>query len=120
MVAEGVLPQTILEDFPDGLEVEVTSEGLGEFGLDLGIDPEAVRAVYRHLAEAGKVPESGVVDGAALEQVALEVMEGEEEAPPRTFGPESLDRISGIEERQLPEPEMTDGEEPTSFLRELR
>ena len=119
MVEEDLMPESILEDFPDGLEVEVTPEAINELGLDLGLSPEAVRAVYAHLSERGQVPQSGVVDGAALEQAARAMVESDEEAPPPMFTPEFLERASRIGERELPEPEMTDGEEATTFLRRL-
>jgi hypothetical protein len=120
MVEEGLLPQAVLEDFPRGLEVEVTPESINELGLDLGTNPEAVRAVYAHLSDRGQVPDSGMVDAAALEQATREIVESDEEAPPPMFTPEFLERASRLGERELPEPEMTDGEEPTTFLRRIR
>jgi hypothetical protein len=121
MVEAGHLPEAVLEDFPRGLEVEVTSQGFEEMGIDLGINPEAISTLYGYLSERGKVPDSGVVDGAALEHTAREILESVEEpdtnAP--TFTPEFLETVRGIGQRRLPEPEMTDGEEPTLFLRRL-
>jgi hypothetical protein len=121
MVEEGRLPEAVLADFPRGLEVEVTSQGFEHLQIDLGIDPEAISTLYRYLSERGKVPDSGVVDGAALEHTAREILEGVEEPDTKagTFTPEFLETRRGIAQRRLPEPEMTDGEEPMLFLRRL-
>jgi hypothetical protein len=119
MVEQNLLPPSVLEEYPDGAEVEVTQAGFAELGIDLGISPEALRAVYGHLLDRGEVPPSGLVDGAALEQVAREAPEIEEETGPAPFSPEALERIPRLTERELPEPEMTEGEEAETFLRDL-
>jgi hypothetical protein len=119
MVEENLLPPPVLEEYPDGAEVEVTPSGFEELGIDLGVSPEALRAVYGHLLERGEVPPSGLVDGAILEEVAREVGEPDEETGPVPFSPELLERIPPLTDRELPEPEMTEGEEAETFLRDL-
>ena len=107
MAEENLLPPSVLEDYPDGVEVEVTPSGFDELGLDLGVSPDTIKALYGQLAERGQVPQSGLVDGAALERAAREVVATEADAGPPRFAPDSL------------EPEMSDGEEAQTFLRGL-
>jgi hypothetical protein len=107
MAGEGLVAPSVLDEYPDGVEVEVTSSGFGELGLDLGVSPETIRAVYGQLAERGQVPQSGLVDGAALERAAREMVAAEADVGPPRFSPESL------------EPEMSDGEDAQTFLRSL-
>jgi hypothetical protein len=107
MAEENLLPPSVLEDYPDGVEVEVTPSGFDELGLDLGVSPDTIKALYGQLAERGQVPQSGLVDGAALERAAREVVTTEADAGPPRFTPDSL------------EPEMSDGEEAQTFLRGL-
>jgi len=119
MVEDDLLPPSVLEDYPDGAEVEVTPSGFDELGLDLGVSPETISAVYGQLAERGEVPQSGLVDGAALESAArqMETIEAGE-GPPR-FSPESLERLPDLADRASLEPEMSDGEDAETFLRDL-
>ncbi len=119
MVEEDLLPRTVLEEYPDGAEVEVTRAGFDELGIDLGVSPEALTAVYAHALERGEVPPSGMVDGASLERVAREVPEIDVATGPPRIRPEALERIPPLTERELPEPEMTEGEEAETFLRDL-
>ena len=119
MVEEDLLPASVLDEYPDGAEVEVTPAGFEELGIDLGVSPEALTAVYGHLLERGEVPPSGLVDGAALERIAREAPQAAEETGPAPFSPEALERIPRLTERELPEPEMTEGEEAEIFLRDL-
>ena len=55
---EGRIARDILDDYPGGLEIEVTDSAFEALGLDLGISAEAIRRAYAHL------PEPEVVDGA--------------------------------------------------------
>jgi len=119
MAEDDLLPPSVLEDYPDGVEVEVTPSGFDELGLDLGVSPETIKALYGQLAERGQVPPSGLVDGAALERAAREVVATEADAGPPRFTPESLERLSRLANRASLEPEMSDGEEAQTFLRGL-
>ena len=103
MIEEDLIPEEVLEEYPDGAEVEVSPAGFDELGIDLGVSPEVISATYEQLLEAGHVPDSGLVDGATLERVARE----------------ALERVSPLPDQGLPEPEMTDGEEAETFLRDL-
>lgn len=119
MAEEGLLPPSVLDEYPDGLEVEVTPSGFDELGLDLGASPETITALYRQLAERGQVPRSGLVDGAALERAAREMVTIEEDAGPPRFTGESLERLSHLADRESLEPDMSDGEEAQAFLQSL-
>ena len=119
MVEEDRISEAVLDEYPDGAEVEVTPAGFQELGIDLGISPEVISATYEELKEAGQLPESGLVDGATLERVAQEITyTGDDVGPPR-ITPEVLERVSPLTDEGLPEPEMTDGEEAETFLRDL-
>jgi hypothetical protein len=119
MAEDDLLPPSVLEDYPDGLEVEVTPSGFDELGLDLGVSPETIKALYGQLADRGQVPTSGLVDGAALERAAREMVDTDAGAGPPRFTPESLERLSRLADRASLEPEMSDGEEAQTFLRGL-
>ena len=119
MVEEDLIPEEVLEEYPDGAEVEVTPAGFDELGIDLGVSPEVISATYEQLLEAGHVPESGLVDGATLERVAREIVDTDDDAGPPRITPEALERVSPLPDQVLPEPEMTDGEEAETFLRDL-
>ncbi len=119
MVQEDLLPPSVLEDFPRGMEVEVSPAGFEELGIDVGISPEAISATYGLLAETGKVSKSGLADGAALEGVARGIADTDDTPGPPRFTLEALDRVSPPTDRGVPEPEMADGEEAQTFLRRL-
>jgi len=119
MAEDDLLPPSVLEDYPDGVEVEVTASGFDELGLDLGVSPETIGALYRLLAERGQVPPSGLVDGATLENEAREMVTIEAAAGPPRFAPESLERLPHLADSASLEPEMSDGEEAQAFLQSL-
>jgi hypothetical protein len=119
MVEDDLISEAVLEEYPDGAEVEVTPAGFQELNLDLGISPEIISATYEELMEQGQVPESGLVDGATLERVARELVDAGDDAELPPVTPEALERVSPLTDQGLPEPEMTDGEEAETFLRDL-
>jgi hypothetical protein len=119
MIEEDLIPEEVLAEYPDGAEVEVTAAGFQELGIDLGISPEVISATYEELMEEGQVPESGLVDGATLERVAQEIVDTTDDVGPPRITPEVLERVSPLTVEGLPEPEMTDGEEAETFLRDL-
>lgn len=112
MVQDGHIAQDVLDDYPDGLEFEVSKSAFNEFQIDLGISAEALSETYAELLAQGVLPESGRVDGASLERVAHER---------ERSGPEALTKgvpkdVEGSIRRKLPEPEMTDGEDPMTVM----
>ena len=119
MVQEDLLPPSVLEDFPRGMEVEVSPSGFEELGIDVGVSPAAIRATYGLLAETGKVSKSGLADGAALEGVVRGIVDTDDSPGPPRFTLKALNRVSPLTDRGLPEPEMTDGDEAETFLRRL-
>ena len=113
MVRFGQITPDVLEDYPDGLEIEVSQAAFDEFEVDLGVSPEAIKEAYAYHREQGKIPESGSVGGAALESAAQEPMRGGEEAIAKG-GP--LLRGEG----GFPEPKMTEGEDPRTVMLGLK
>jgi hypothetical protein len=113
LAGEGRLAPETLEDYPEGLELEVSSAAFEELGLDLGLSPEEIKGAYAGLRQAGALPQSGMVDGARLEAEArgLAAVPGDFEAlgAPLPFS-------SGT---PLPEPEMTDGEDARTVMQRL-
>jgi hypothetical protein len=110
---EGRVAPEALEDYPEGLELEVSPAAFEELGLDLGLSPEEIKGVYAGLRQVGALPASGMVDGARLETEArgLAAVPGDFEAlgAPLSFS-------SG---KPLPEPEMTDGEDARTVMQRL-
>jgi hypothetical protein len=102
MVQEGQAPASMLEDYPDGLEVEVTEADFEEFGIRLEVTPTQIKRAYVKLLVDKSLPSSGMVDGMSLEAMALGVY-----MPSFSAG------------RAFPEPEMTDGDDPMTVLRRL-
>ena len=113
MAQFGQITPDILEDYPDGLEIEVSQAAFDEFEIDLGVSPAAIKEAYAYHREQGDIPKSGSVDGAALESAAQEPMRGGEEAIAKG-GP--LLRWGG----KFPEPEMTEGEDPRTVMLGLK
>jgi hypothetical protein len=103
----------VLEDYPGGLELEVSPAAFEEVGLDLGPSPAAIKGAYAGLREAGALPPSGMVDGATLESEAqgLAALPDHFAAPrvPLPFAPGET----------LPEPEMTEGEDARTVMQRL-
>lgn len=121
MVQDGHAPPEILDDYPDGLEVEVSTSAFSELDIDIGVSPEAIQEAYARFQTEGQLPPSGIVDGASLENEALGAFakgvlgfepvrsaEGMMSKSPSTLG------------QALPEPEMTDGEDPRTVMLGLK
>ena len=102
MVQEGQAPAQHLEDYPDGLEVEVTEEVFEEFGIKLDVTPTQLKRAYIKLLVDKRLPASGMVEGMALEAMAM-----------GSFMP------SFGAGRTFPEPEMTDGDDPMETLKRI-
>ncbi len=115
MVQDGRIVPNVFDDYPYGLELEVSRSAFNELHVDLGVSPEALREAYAELLEQGLLPESGRVDGASLERVAQE-MERSGPGAPKRGETGSVKRSIG---RKLPEPKMTDGEDPMTAMLKL-
>jgi hypothetical protein len=103
MVVENQIPAQHLQDYPDGLEVEVTESAFEEFSIHLDVTPTQLKRAYIKLLVEKKLPPSGMVEGMALEAMAL-----------GGFMPSF-----GVG-RAFPEPEMTEGDDPMEVLRCLQ
>jgi len=115
LIQDGCIPQYILDDYPDGLEVEVSTPGFNEFQIDLGVSPEAIKHAYAELAARRLLPPSGTVSGAQLESIARNI----DERTLTVLSRGSMDvSIESIGEK-LPEPAMTEGEDAMVVMREL-
>jgi hypothetical protein len=115
LAQEGRIPRDVLADYPDGLEVEVSTPGFGEFQIDLGVGPEAIKQAYAELAARGLLPSSGAVAGSYLEGIARSIEGGAPELARR-----SADVAIGPAGERLPEPAMTEGEDATVVMRDLQ
>jgi hypothetical protein len=104
---EGRIARDILDDYPGGLEIEVTASAFEEVGLDLGASPEAIRQAYADLTEPG------VVDGAWLEERAIAAESG-----PLAFGI-GPDFASFVSDEAVPKPRMSDGQDARSVMQDL-
>lgn len=156
MKAAGKAPEQVLEDYPYGLELEVSNEAFQEYGIKLGCDAGELVAAYRKLLKAKRLPDSLVIDGASLEAMTkqrkprktrplpgysmnddplVEIMAKKGKTPgkkTRSMSPsfaefeESVfflsedDVIRGLKPGKLPEPEMTDGDDPHTLMRDLK
>ena len=73
MVRNGHAGQDVLEDYPRGLEIEVSEEVLKDAGIDLEIGPENIREAYALLREQGSLDKSGYVRASDLEDFAKDI-----------------------------------------------
>jgi hypothetical protein len=112
LASQGRVRPDIVDDYVNGLEVEVTRQGFEEFGLDLDVSPDSLREAYARMREADGLPESGIVVADQLEAVAKEA------SRPVSFGlapaPPLLERVE-----KLPEPEWTEGDDARAVMRQL-
>lgn len=102
MVEKGEAPADLLDDYPDGLEVEVTEAEFAEFRIKLDAEPVAICQAYLDLLKDGQLPTSGMVDARNLESAAL-----------------GTAMVSFSMGSKLPEPEMSDGEDVNTLLKGL-
>lgn len=109
--------------YPQGIEIELSDEGLQEYGIDLGAGPEQLRQAYLGLNAAGVLPESGMVELDTLQGILAEEPDGPQlELAAAEAGAvdyvESLDR-RGLLGKLRAGPPMTAGQEPTDVYRRL-
>lgn len=115
MVDDELIAQDVLDYYPDGLEIEVSTSEFDDFAIDLDVSPEAIRAAYEHYREREQLPDSGIMDGATLESAARGMAETDPTASEQ-FDPST---VLDPNTQKLPEPEMTDGEDAMTFLSKL-
>jgi len=111
MVRDGRIPQDLADDYPGGVEVEVSTSAFAEFGVDLGITPENIAKTYKVLRTRGGLPKSGVVDGASLESTVQRIVRVGWDAAP---GP--MPTALGL---RLSEPDWTDGDDAVTVMSNL-
>jgi len=116
MVQDGLIAPYVVDDYPDGFEIDVSTSEFEEFEIDLGVSPEAITAAYVHYREREQLPDSGMMDGATLESAAR----GMAETDPTVSGQFDPSTVLDPNTQKLPEPEMTDGEDAMTFLRKLQ
>ncbi len=107
MINRGDAPSDIIEDFPSGLEIEVSAEALDEYEIKLGLPPESICRAYSYFMDRGSVDKSGLVDGASLEKLLKQALSI------RTGGnlEENLEQVFSRADI-LPKPGMSDGSDP--------
>lgn len=110
LIAQGRIRPDVLELHPSGLEVEVSPQGLAQYGLDLGVPPEALRKVYVALRAQGRLPASGMAKAAGLESLAQEAA---------STAADASDALAVRPGDRLPEPQMTDGADARSVMQRL-
>jgi hypothetical protein len=115
LIQEGRIPQYVRDDYPDGLELDVSGPGFDEFQVDLGVSPEALKEAYARLRTRARLPQSGTVAGATLELIAGGI-EQRGNAGIRDLQPRGVDEPITPE---LPEPAMTEGEDAMLVMRGL-
>ncbi len=107
MIIRGDAPDDIIDDFPSGLEMEVSAEALDEYEIKLGFSPELICRAYSYFMDRGSVDKSGLVDGASLERILKQALA----VRPGSNLEENLERIFSRTEI-LPKPGMSDGSDP--------
>ncbi len=139
MVNEGKASDQVLEDYPDGLEIEVTDEAFSEAGIDIGLSPDLLLRGYKELLNDENVSLPDIIQGEWLEEesnkpMSTEVMStGGISTPLKDEGPGStFSRGFGITEslprESLPAdapsrpraPKMTEGDKPFAVFSKIR
>ena len=106
MVRTGEAGEYVLDNYPDGLEVEVSKEALEDAGIKLNISPENICKAYALLKKLGDLPDDGYVKGEDLENFAKL---------------RAVNRVSTVSSsiRKPGKPKMSDGEEPSVIFQRL-
>jgi hypothetical protein len=107
-------------DYPSGLEIEFSEEGLAEFGIQFDSSPEELRQAYLDLNAQDVLPESGMIEIDALERFIVEMRGGRsieeitQPAPPDalSFGVTESDPLQYLKEG----PEMVGDEDPQNMF----
>ncbi len=110
-------------DYPNGIEIELSEDGLQEFGIQLNATPEKLRQAYLELNSEDALPESGMVESAMLEKILEEREAGrsiEEITKPPQPDALSFDITESDPLHLLKEgPEMIGDEEPQELFQRL-
>jgi hypothetical protein len=109
--------------YPQGVEIELSDEGLEETGVALPVEPERLRQAYLDLARAGLLPESGLVGLEALQAY----LEEARQRPRPELTAALADQLEHMEElgeddlmRRIAQgPPMSEGEDPADAYRRL-
>jgi len=107
MISRGDAPADIVDDFPSGLEIEVSAEALDEYEIRLGFSPELICSAYSYFMNRGSIDKSGLVNGASLDRILQQAQDD------GTGGnlEENLEHVFPVG-NTLPGPEMSDGIDP--------
>lgn len=109
--------------YPNGIEVELSEDGLDEFGIQLPVPADELRQVYLELNELGTLPESGMVEVYVLEEYLSEKEAGrspEEITRPSLPGEASFSISEGdLVQKMGAEPEMRGEEDPQDLFQRL-
>ena len=112
--------EELSNDYPSGLEVELSEDGLEEFGIRFESSPAALREAYLELNEQDVLPLSGMIEVESLERFIGErgsgrsIEEITETSPPETlsFGVSESDPLQSLKEG----PEMVGDEDPQNLF----
>lgn len=102
--------------YPDGIEIEVSSEGFAEHKINMEMKPEKLKKAYHNLVKQDSIPKSGLVDGQSLKK----------DAKAKTIGIRTtVSRVRTTKKtvkkiRKLPEPKMTDGDDALTVFSKIR
>lgn len=107
MISRGDAPDDIIEDFPSGLEIEVSADALDEYEIKLGFSPELICGVYSYFMNQGLIDKSGLVDGASLERILKQVTDSRMGSNLE----KNLELLLPVR-TILPKPGMSDGTDP--------
>ncbi len=109
--------------YPEGIEVELSTDGFNEFGIKLSCLPEKLRKAYLDLAGKNLLPESGMIEETSL-AAYLSGKKGDQTgaavAKPveGTLGRDVLTE-SAATPKIFGAPPMTDGEDAIQVFRRL-
>lgn len=108
LIQRGDAPGDIIEDFPSGLEIEVSQDSLDEYEIRLGYSPESICTAYQYFKNRDSIDISGLVDGASLERILKQALS--------TAAGNSLeDKLEMVVARGtiIPKPDMSVGTDPS-------
>ena len=107
-------------DYPSGIEVELSEDGLEEYSIQFGTSSEELRRAYLELFEQDVLPESGMIEVESLERYIGErsggrsIEEITQPSPPETlsFGVTESDPLKHLKDG----PEMVGDEESQNMF----
>jgi len=107
-------------DYPSGIEVELSDDGLEEFGILFESSPDELRQAYLELNGQDVLPQSGMIEVESLQKYIKErgggrsIEEITQPAPPESlsFGMTDSDPLHNLKE----DPEMVGDEDPQNMF----